>query len=50
MIAVGVANYFPSELRLIATDEESHVFTAANFDKLPELVSSLRTKACNGEF
>ncbi|PFX28087.1 Collagen alpha-1(XXII) chain [Stylophora pistillata] len=47
MIAVGVANYLLSELRLIATDEKHHVFTAANFDKLPELVSSLRTKACS---
>lgn len=50
MISVGVASYDLFELRLIATDEKHHVFTAENFDKLPELVTSLRTRACNGEF
>jgi len=50
MIAVGVANYSPSELELIATDKHRHVFTATSFDKLLELVTSLRRKACKGEF
>jgi len=46
MIAVGVGNYYLPELRLIATDRKRHVFTATNFDKLLELVTSLRRKAC----
>lgn len=46
MIAVGVASYSLSELRLIATDGKRHVFIAKNFDKLLELVTSLRKKAC----
>jgi len=33
-------------LKLIATDKKRHVFTAKNFDKLLELVTSLRRKAC----
>lgn len=50
MIAVGVADYSISELNLIATDKKRHVFTAKNFDKLLELVTSLRRNACKGEF
>lgn len=50
MIAVGVADYSLSELNLIATDKKRHVFTAKNFDKLLELVTSLRRNACKGEF
>ena len=50
MIAVGVAKYSLSELKLIATDKKRHVFTAKNFDKLLELVTSLRRKTCKGKF
>ena len=54
MIAVGVGkdqqDYSMSELRLIATDKKRHVFTAKDFNKLLELVTSLRRKACLGEF
>ena len=50
MIAVGVADYSSSELKLIATDKKRHVFTAKTFDKLLELVTSLRRKACKGKF
>ncbi len=50
MIAVGIGGYDPSELKLIATDKKRHVFTAKDFDKLLELVTSLRRKACYGEF
>lgn len=50
MIAVGVGKYYLPELRFIATDRKRHVFTAKNFDKLLELVTSLRRKACTGEF
>lgn len=46
VIAVGVASYKLSELKLIATNSKRHVFTASNFDKLLELVTSLRRKAC----
>ncbi|KAL9984710.1 hypothetical protein ACROYT_G007036 [Oculina patagonica] len=46
MIAVGIGGYDSSELKLIATDKKRHVFTATNFDKLLELVTSLRRKAC----
>ena len=49
MIAVGVANYNFPELREIATDPETHVFTAKDFDELINLVASLRKKACTGE-
>ena len=50
VIAVGVANYNFPELREIATDPETHVFTAKDFDELINLVVSLRKKACTGEF
>lgn len=50
VIAVGVANYDFPELREIATDPETHVFTAIDFDELLNLVASLRKKACTGEF
>ena len=50
MIAVGVANYNFPELREIATDPETHVLTAKDFDELLNLVASLRKKACTGEF
>ncbi|XP_078359694.1 uncharacterized protein LOC144644146 [Oculina patagonica] len=46
MIAVGIGGYDSSELKLIATDKKRHVFTAKDFDKLLELVTSLRRKAC----
>lgn len=49
MIAIGVGKYDRSELKLIATDKKRHVFTAKDFDKLLELVASLRKKACYGE-
>ena len=50
VIAVGVARYNFPELREIATDPETHVFTAKDFDELLNLVASLRKKACTGEF
>ena len=51
VIAVGVgSNIKLSELRFIATDKKRHVFTAKNFDQLLKLVTSLRKKACTGEF
>ena len=50
MIAVGVGSYYLPELRSIATNRKRHVFTAKNFDKLLDLVTSLRRKACTGEF
>lgn len=46
VIAVGVANYNFPELREIATNPETHVFTAKDFDELLNLVASLRKKAC----
>ena len=50
MIAVGVANYNFPELQEIATDPETHVFRAKDFDELLNLVASLRKKTCTGEF
>ena len=49
VIAVGIADYNLAELREIATDPETHVFTAKDFDELLNLVASLRKKACTGE-
>ena len=50
MIAIGVGSYDPRELNLIATDPDTHVFTAQNFDELINLVTSLRRKTCTGKF
>ena len=50
VIAVGVANYDFPELREIATDPETNVVTAKDFDELINLVASFRKKACTGEF
>lgn len=46
VIAIGVGSYDLRELNLIATDPDTHVFTAQNFDELINLVTSLRRKTC----
>ena len=44
VIAVGVANYYFPELREIATDPETHVFTAKDLDELITWLHHLEKK------